>query len=90
MPLETVAGQALVQSSIAAIMVEGRKRDGAGKGHVMLRLADIEGGADQDAASSPARRAMISGHSASVPRSPLGPCCSVEPMGIRIALELAR
>ena len=68
----------------------GAQGDGAGKAHVMLRLADIEGGPDQDAASSPARLPMISGHSASVPSRPLGPCCSVEPMGIRMALDLAR
>src|ERR1700761_4977576 len=40
--------------------------------------------------SSPARLAMISGHSASVPSNPFGPCCSVEPMGMRIAFDVSR
>src|ERR1700733_12345733 len=31
--------------------------------------------------------AMISGHSQSVPSSPVGPCCSLEPIGMTIVLE---
>ena len=31
--------------------------------------------------------AMISGHSQSVPRSPVGPCCSLEPMGTITVLD---
>ena len=61
--------------------------DGAGKRHVMLRLADIESGTDQEIAIVAGALPMISGHSASVPSRPLGPCCSVEPIGIRMALE---
>ncbi len=37
------------QSTIEAIMVEGRKGDRAGKLRVMLRLSDIEGRPHQDA-----------------------------------------
>ena len=33
--------------------------------------------------------AMICGHSQSVPRSPVGPCCSLEPMGMTIVRDLA-
>src|SRR3569832_2129461 len=34
--------------------------------------------------------AIISGQSTSVPSRPLGPCCSVEPMGMRMAFEVSR
>ena len=34
--------------------------------------------------------AMISGHSQSVPRRPVGPCCSLEPMGTTTAVECLR
>jgi hypothetical protein len=33
---------------------------------------------------------MISGHSQSVPRRPVGPCCSFEPMGITTVFERLR
>src|SRR5450631_3887001 len=40
---------------------------------------------------SPPRRcascAMISGQSQSVPRSPVGPCCSFEPMGMTTVVQ---
>ena len=34
--------------------------------------------------------AISSGHSASVPMKPVGPCCSVEPMGIRMPVDFFR
>jgi hypothetical protein len=37
--------------------------------------------------ASPMPWAISSGQSASVPMKPVGPCCSVEPMGMMIALE---
>src|SRR5271155_589844 len=33
---------------------------------------------------------MISGHSQSVPKRPVGPCCSFEPMGTTTVLERVR
>ena len=40
--------------------------------------------------SSPSFSASDSGQSASVPMSPLGPCCSVEPIGSTIARLFSR
>ncbi len=34
--------------------------------------------------------AMISGHSQSVPSSPVGPCCSLEPIGTTTVVERFR
>ena len=40
--------------------------------------------------ASPTRRAMNSAQMASVPISPFGPCCSVEPMGMMMPLDVFR
>ena len=47
-------------------------------------------GATSAPVSSPTAFASTSGQSASVPMKPFGPCCSVEPMGIMMAVELLR
>jgi hypothetical protein len=44
-------------------------------------------GPTRRSASFCASWAMISGHSQSVPSSPVGPCCSLEPIGTTIAVE---
>ncbi len=47
-------------------------------------------GATSAPVASPTPLAMTSGQSASVPMKPLGPCCSVEPIGMRMAVEVSR
>ena len=41
-------------------------------------------------AISPADMAMASAQMASVPISPVGPCCSVDPMGIMTPVEVCK
>ena len=61
----------------------GAQGDGAGKVQVVLGHADVEGrrrpGCRRVFCAS---WAMISGHSQSVPSRPVGPCCSLEPIGM--------
>ena len=47
-------------------------------------------GATSAPVASPTARATASAVSASVPTRPLGPCCSVEPIGMMIARLRAR
>src|SRR5580700_2245909 len=47
-------------------------------------------GATSMSASFCASLAMISGHSQSVPSRPVGPCCSLEPIGMTMVLERLR
>lgn len=48
------------------------------------------GGATATPSISPARHATASAHRASVPIRPVGPCCSVEPMGRMMEREMPR
>ena len=69
------------QSSMADMKVEGRKEIVPGKPRWCCAMPILKVGAIRRSPSFSAARAMISGHSQSVPRSPIGPCCSFEPIG---------
>jgi hypothetical protein len=71
---------------------QGRRphRHRAGKGEVMLRHATEMVGATSAPTFSPTPRPIISAVSASVPIRPVGPCCSVEPIGMMMPVLVLR
>src|SRR5947207_4290774 len=75
---------------MAAIMVVGRKAIVPLNAMWCCAWPTLKVGPTRKPASSPARLAMVSGAMQSVPSSPFGPCCSVEPMGIRMAFDFVR
>ena len=86
-PLEAVRGERPVQSRIAAMKVEGRSVMVPGKAMWCWAMPTAKVGATSMSAVFCASRAMISGQSQSVPSRPVGPCCSLEPIGMTTVCE---
>ena len=76
-----------VQSRTAAIIVEGRSEIVPGKPRWCWAMPTAKVGPTSTSPSPWAARAIASGQMASVPRRPVGPCCSVEPTGTTIVRE---
>ena len=76
---------------MAAMKVEGRKEMVPAKARWCWAMPMLKVGATIRAASErSASWAMISGHSQSVPNRPVGPCCSLEPIGTTTVFDRGR
>ena len=79
------------QSVIAAMKVEGRRLMVPAKARWCWAMPMLKVGAITSPSSVfSAAWAMISGHIQSVPRRPVGPCCSLEPIGTTIVFVVFR
>src|SRR5216683_2657394 len=72
---------------MTAIKVVGRRVTEPEKPRWCCAMPTLIVGPTRAPISSPRRRPMNSGQIASVPISPFGPCCSVEPMGMMMPFE---
>ena len=77
-------------SWMTAMSVEGRKVIEPAKAMWCWAMPTESVGATMAPAASPTPSAMTSAQIASVPMIPLGPCCSVEPIGTMIPFEPSR
>ena len=92
---EEEAGEAVARQRHHGVAHDGDKggrpqRHRAGEVEVVLRHAHRDGRRHQRADLLAAPRPIISAVSASVPIRPVGPCCSVEPIGMMMPVLVLR